>query len=92
MRARPAAIVVGALDCVASAVIVLALLESGSDQATRGFDVAGVWVVLLLLLVTGIPALLLAWMKRAPRIALILALAFPVAFVLVSLATVIAFM
>jgi hypothetical protein len=68
------------------------LLWSGSDQATRGFDLAGVWVVLLLVLLTGVPALLLAWTKRAQRTALALALAFPAGLALVAIAIVIAFM
>jgi hypothetical protein len=49
-------------------------------------------VAIVLLLVTGLPDLLLAFMRRAPRTALIFALAFPVGFVLVYIAAVIVFM
>jgi hypothetical protein len=82
----------GALDCAPAAVSAVELLWSGSGPATRGFDLAGVWVVMLLVLLTGVPSLLLAWTKRAPRTALALALAFPAGLIDVAIATVIAFM
>ena len=48
--------------------------------------------IVLLLLVTALPALPLAFMRRAPRTELIFALAFPVGFVLVYIAAVSVFM
>jgi hypothetical protein len=91
MRARTAAIIVGAADCIAAAAIAFAFFGSGSDPATKGFDVAGGWVVILLLLVTGAPGLALALARRAPNTALALVLGFPVGFILVFIAVVIAF-
>ena len=48
--------------------------------------------IVLLLLVTALPALPLAFMRRAPGTALIFALAFPVGFFLVYIAAVSVFM
>ena len=92
MRARTAAIVIGTADCVVAAAIALALFGSGSDPATKGLDIAGGWVVIILLLVSGVPGLLLALARRAPKIALVLTLGFPVGFVLFYIAAAIAFM
>jgi hypothetical protein len=92
MRVRAVTIALTAIDCVAAAALVIIFfLFSGSDPATRGFDIAGAWLIALLLFVTGLPALLLAFMRRAPRTALVFALTFPVGFVLVYIAAVIAF-
>ena len=81
-----------ALDCLAAAAVAVSLFRSGSDPATRGFDILGGWVVVILLLLTGVPALLLALRSRAPKTALALALGFPVGFILVYIAAVIAFL
>ena len=90
-RARTAAIIVGAADCLAAAAVALVLFGSGSDPATKGFDIAGGWAVVLLLLVSGVPGLVLALTNRASKTALTLALGFPIGFVLFYIAAVIAF-
>lgn len=91
MRASKWAIGIGGFDCVAGAAIVVALVLSGSDPATKGLDAVAGWVVALLLLITGVPALALAWTDRAPKTALTFALAFPVCFILVFIGAIIAF-
>jgi hypothetical protein len=90
-RLRMAAIVLGAADCVFAAVVAIALFGSGSDPATKGLNVAAGWLAVILLLVSGLPGLLLALPGRYPKIALALTLIFPVGFVLLLIAAVIAF-
>jgi len=68
------------------------LFKSNSDPATKGFDIVGAWVVILLLVVTSGPVLLLGLGDRAPCTALALTLAFPVGFTLVYLASMVAFL
>ncbi len=91
MRARGWAIGIGGLDCAGAIVIAAALLFSGADPATRSLDVVAGWSVVLLLLVTAVPALALAWTGRAPKTALGFALAFPVCFILLSVVVIIAY-
>jgi hypothetical protein len=91
MNKRTATLVVGVLDTAAWAAAALAFFRSGSDPATIGFDLAAGWLVTLLFVLTGVPALVLAMLRRAPTTALALALAFPAAFVLLLVAAVIAF-
>jgi hypothetical protein len=91
MRARQWAIGIGGFDCLAGAAVALALLFSSSDSATKGLDTVAGWSVALLLLVTGAPALALAWTGRAPKISLAFALAFPVCFILIFIGVVIAY-
>lgn len=50
---------------------------SQHDPATKGLDEGAGQVVTVLFAITGLPALVLVWRGRAPRTALILALAFP---------------
>ena len=80
MNRRMATLVVGIIDAIVWAAIAVAALMSRSDPATKGLDEAAGWVVTALFLVTGMPALVLAWRRRAPVTALILALAFPAFF------------
>jgi hypothetical protein len=91
MHARTAAIIIGGLDCLAAAVLVAVYLKSGSDPATRGFDIAAAGVTAILVAVTALPALVLSFLQRAPRTAVALALGFPVSFVLAFVAAVIVF-
>lgn len=91
MNHRIAALVIAAIDCLVWLAVALATFASGSDQATKGLDNVAGWAVTLLLLVTAVPALVLAWRRRAARVALALALAFPTAFILMFIAAVIAF-
>jgi len=79
------------LDALACAVVAVGSYNSGSDPATIGFDYAAGEIVTGLFVVTGLPALILASSRRAPRTALALALAFPTASVLLFVATVIVF-
>src|SRR5215472_6406046 len=92
LRMRSAALIIAGLDAALSIFIVCDLLFfSASDQATRGFDFAAVWIVGILFAFTAFPALLLAGSGRAPRAALALAVGFPVSFAVAFLAVVIAF-
>jgi hypothetical protein len=91
MARRAAAIVIGLLDALAAGTAAVASYNSGSDPATIGFDHAAGAIVAGLFVLTGLPALLLAFFGRAPRTALALALAFPGLFVVLFAATVIVF-
>lgn len=91
MSARTAALAIAVIDCIAWLIAAIGTFASGSDQATKGLDNAAGWAITLLLLVTAIPALVLCYRRRAPRTALVLALAFPAAFVVLFIAAVIAF-
>jgi hypothetical protein len=91
MNRRAITLAVALLDAAASAVVAVASYTSGSDPATVGFDYAAGVIVGVLFLLTGLPALILSYCKRAPRTALILALAFPAAFAVLFLATVVIF-
>jgi hypothetical protein len=88
---RVATIVIGLMDAAGCAVVAVASYTSGSDPATIGFDYAAGVIVMGLFIVTGLPALIMAYLRRAPRTALALALAFPGIFVLLFIATVIVF-
>ena len=90
MKLRTTTLVVGGVDLAAWAFVALAALVSGSDPATRGLDHAAGLAVTALFLVTGAPALVLALRNRAPVTALTLALAFPAAFALAFVATIVA--
>ena len=91
MNRRAITIALSFLDAAASVVVAVASYTSGSDPATVGFDYAAGVIVGVLFLLTGLPALILSYCKRAPRTALILALAFPAAFAVLFLATVVIF-
>jgi len=88
---RIAALIIGLLDAVLWAVIAVSLFVSLSDPATRGLDSLAGWLITALFLVTGLPALLLAWRNTRPGLALALAIAFPAVFVILFAAAVIAF-
>lgn len=74
---RAAAVVVGALDAVIASIIVIAMIASGSDAATKGLDLVAALVIAVLFALTGLPALLLGWRDASPCVALLLALGFP---------------
>jgi len=88
---RVAAIIIGLLDALACAIIAVATYNSGSDPATIGFDYAAGVIVTGLFVVTGFPALVMAFIRRAPKSALALALAFPAIFILLFAGAVILF-
>jgi hypothetical protein len=90
MNRRTATLVVAVIDAIAWAVIALAAFMLRSDAATKGLDAAAGWAVTALFLVTGAPALVLAWQQRAPVTALLLALAFPALFAALFIAVLVA--
>jgi hypothetical protein len=91
MNKRAVTIAVALLDAAGCAVVAVASYNSGSDPATIGFDYAAGVIVGVLFLLTGLPALVLAYRRRSPRTALILALAFPAVFAVLFLAAVVIF-
>jgi hypothetical protein len=90
---RVVTIVIGLLDTLGCAVVAVGSYNSGSAPATIGFDYAAGAIVTGLFAVTGLPALILASLRRASRtaLALALALAFPGIFVVLFVATVVVF-
>ena len=91
MTLRFATIIVSVIDFVAWIFIASATFLSGSDQATKGLDNVAGKAVTALILVTGVPALVLALNARAPKTALTLAVAFPAIFAVLFIALVVAF-
>lgn len=91
LNKRAVTIVIALMDALCCAGVAVGTFNSGSDPATIGFDYAAGAIVAGLFLVTGLPALVMAWRRRAPRIALALALAFPALFVVLFVAAVVVF-
>jgi hypothetical protein len=91
LSVRAATLILCLLDAVAWLCLAAAYFMSGSDPATKGFDIAAGTIVTILFVITAVPALLFALLRRLPKTALALALAFPVAFGLLFLAAVLAF-
>ena len=79
---RVFALILGALDVASWICLVLYTLFTPASPATQALGIAFGWVITLLYAATGLPGLALASLDRAPRIALALALAFPVGFML----------
>ena len=77
MNARTAALVLAFVDMAIFGLISAATFFSGSDAATKGLDNVAGLAVTALFAVTGLPALILAWRGRWPRLALGLSLVFP---------------
>jgi hypothetical protein len=91
MTVRMAALIIGALDAAAWLLICAGTFWSQSDPATKGLDNAAGYVVTALFLLTGAPALWLAWRQRVPRPALVLAIGFPAAFAALFVVAVVVF-
>jgi len=91
MRRRTATLVVCVIDTAIWLAVVIATIMSRSDAATIGLDRAAGIVVTGLYVVTAVPAIALAVLRRWPAVALALALAFPAAFVVAFVAAVVAF-
>ena len=91
MTLRKATVMTCLLDAAVLAVVAFAMFNSASDPATKGLDQAAGYIVTALFLVTAAPAVALVLFGRAPKTALILALAFPAAFAGLFIATIIAF-
>jgi hypothetical protein len=89
MKRRIATGVIGSLDALVAAIIAVGTYNSTSDNATIGLDHAAGVIVAGLFVVTGLPALIISGMNRAPRTGLALALAFPAIFVLLFAAVLI---
>ena len=85
---RPATIILCLLDAAAWAFLAGTYFFSGSDPATKGFDIAAGALVTVLFVMTAVPALVFALRRRLPKTALALALAFPAAFGLLFLTAV----
>ena len=82
--------VIAVLDAIGWGLAAFNLLITDGDPATRGLDQAGGYAITILFVLTGLPALVLAGMNRAPRLSLGLALAFPAAFLVLLVAVAIA--
>jgi hypothetical protein len=91
MNKRAITITVGLVDAAGCAGVAAAAYNSGSDPATIGFDYAAGIIVGALFVLTGLPALVLTYLKRAPRAALTLALAFPAIFAILFLTAIVIF-
>jgi hypothetical protein len=91
VKTRIITIALCGLDVAAWMVIAWLSFMSRSDPATIGLDRTAGMIVTALFLVTGVPAIILTWLNRAPIAALILALAFPAALAAAFIAAVAAF-
>lgn len=80
MRLRAVTLIIAALDAAAALTVSAAMVSSHSDPATKSLDTFAGLAVAVLFLLTGVPALALTWYRRAPRLSLTLALAFPAVF------------
>lgn len=80
MTIRLTAIIIAVLDAIAWILAASNVVIADGDPATRGLDQLGGYSITILFVLTGLPALLLAFTNRAPRAALGLALAFPMTF------------
>jgi len=91
MNARVAAFIIGTLDAAGWLLVCAGTFFSQSDPATKALDNFAGLAITALFLLTGAPALALAWRNRAPRLALALSLGFPGGFVLLFIVAVAAF-
>lgn len=91
MNLRTAVITACVVDAVIWVVVALATFMSGSDAATKGLDQGAGLIVTALFLVTGVPAVALVAVRRAPGVALALALTFPVVLAIAFVAALVAF-
>ena len=78
--------VIAVLDAIGWGLAAFNLLITDGDPATRGLDQAGGYAITILFVLTGLPALVLALLNRAPHAALGLALAFPAVFLVLLVA------
>jgi hypothetical protein len=89
MNLRTSTFVIGSLDALVTAFIAVGTYNSTSDNATIGLDHAAGVIIAGLFLLTGLPALVVAGLGRAPKTGFTLALAFPAIFVVLFVATLI---
>lgn len=90
MNLRIATLIIGAFDMVAWVLLTMGTFLSQSDPATKDLDTLAGIVVTALFLLTGAPALVLAWRAIMLPLGLALAIAFPAAFAILFIGTVIA--
>jgi hypothetical protein len=91
MNARNVALVIALLDAVACVAMAVALFTPPANPTNSGVNFfLGIFVILWFL-PTGVPALVLALSRRAPRAALGFGLAYPALFVLAAIVVVIVF-
>lgn len=76
------ALIIGVLDVVSWICLVLYAAFTPAAPAAQHLPIALGWIIALLYAATGLPGLALAACDRAPRTALLLAIAFPVSFML----------
>jgi hypothetical protein len=88
---RALTLILCAFDAVVALAIAISTLGRIAEPATHSFDLAAGYAVLILFLLTAAPALWLSGLRRSPRLALSLSLAFPGILALLFLAAVIAF-
>jgi hypothetical protein len=88
---RTLTIVFCAFDTLVAGVAAVSTLGRIAEPATHSFDLAAGYAILALFLLTTAPAIWLSWRRRSPRLALSLSLGFPVVFVLLFVAAIIAF-
>ena len=81
-----ATLVIALLDAIVWTTVAGGVLLSQPEPATCGLDLAAVTIVSILFALTGAPALILVWRKRAARAAFALSLAFPGIFVVMIVA------
>ncbi len=86
---RLATIIVCLLDTAFWIAAVVAYSGSVSEPATAGLDNGAGVVVTALFLVTAVPAFVLVMMRRSPKTALALSLAFPAVFITLFVAVIV---
>jgi hypothetical protein len=89
MTLRAVTFAVCLLDAMGWTFVAFATFFSGSDPATKGLDQAAGVLVTALFVLTCVPALALARLRRAPRTALALAFAFPAILALLLMAAIV---
>lgn len=88
---RVATVIIALMDTLIWLAVAAGMFLSQSDPATKGLDMMAGVLVTALYLLTGLPALVLAWRAAKPRLALALAIAFPAAFAILFVGAIIAF-
>jgi predicted permease len=88
MTVRGVTLIVCALDLVGWLLTLIGYLGFQTDQTTAGMDYVALVFVSALLVLTAVPALVLALIGRSPKTALALALAFPAILAIVFVAAI----
>ena len=80
-----------ALDVVACVALVAMAFTAPSDPAAKGLGVPLAGLIVGWLVLTAVPALVLVVLRRSPRTAMMLTIAFPVGFIMMYVPLTIAF-